>query len=72
MVEELLDFSRFTSGRVNLRKEETNITELALSIKSQLTPRAKSLGIDLVINHEEEDIFAFVDPNRIKQVLQRS
>ncbi|NMB13824.1 MAG: HAMP domain-containing histidine kinase [Gallicola sp.] len=68
MVEELLDFSRFTSGRVNLRKEETNITELALSIKSQLTPRAKSLGIDLVINHEE-DIFAFVDPNRIKQVL---
>lgn len=69
MVEELLDFSRFTSGRVNLRKEETNITELALSIKSQLTPRAKSLGIDLVINHEEEDIFAFVDPNRIKQVL---
>lgn len=69
MVEDLLDFSRFTSGRVQLRKEETNITELSQSIKSQLTPRAKSLGIDLVINHDEEDIYAFVDPNRIKQVL---
>lgn len=69
MVEDLLDFSRFTSGRVQLRKEDTNITELSRSIKSQLTPRAKSLGIDLVINHDEEDIYAFVDPNRIKQVL---
>lgn len=69
MVEDLLDFSRFTSGRVRLRKEDTNITELSRSIKSQLTPRAKSLGIDLVINHDEEDIYAFVDPNRIKQVL---
>ena len=69
LVEDLLDFSRFTSGRVQLRKEDTNITELSRSIKSQLTPRAKSLGIDLVINHDEEDIYAFVDPNRIKQVL---
>lgn len=69
MVEELLDFSRFTSGRVELKKENTNITDLAGSIKKQLTPRAKSLGIDLILNHDEEDIYAVVDANRIKQVL---
>lgn len=69
MVEELLDFSRFTSNRIKLEKEETDFTELAIEIKKQLTPRAKSLGIDLIINFEPEHIMASLDPNRMKQVL---
>ncbi|HHX69790.1 MAG TPA: HAMP domain-containing histidine kinase, partial [Gallicola sp.] len=69
MVEELLDFSRFTSNRIKLEKVETDFTELAIEIKKQLTPRAKSLGIDLIINFEPEHIIADLDPNRMKQVL---
>ncbi len=69
MVEELLDFSRFTSNRIKLEKEKVDFTELCIEIKRQLTPRAKSLGIDLLINFEPEHIFASLDPNRIRQVL---
>ena len=69
MVEELLDFSRFTSNRIKLEKEYVDFTELAINIKKQLTPRAKSIGIDLIINFEPEHIMAMLDANRIKQVL---
>ena len=69
MVEELLDFSRFTSNRIKLEKSETNFTQLAVDIKKQLTPRAKSLGIDLIINFEPKHIIGNLDSNRIKQVL---
>lgn len=69
MVEELLDFSRFTSNRIKLEKEKVDFTELAIEIKRQLTPRAKSLGIDLIINFEKKHIQALIDPNRIRQVL---
>lgn len=69
MVEDLLDFSRFTSGRITLEKSLSNLTEIAIRIVKQLTPRAKSLGIDLLINYDEEPIFLEIDPNRIKQVL---
>lgn len=69
MVEELLDFSRFTSNRIKLEKEKVDFTELCIEIKRQLTPRAKSLGIDLLINFEPEHIYALLDPNRIRQVL---
>ena len=69
MVEELLDFSRFTSNRIKLEREITDFTDLALEIKKQLTPRAKSLGIDLIINFDPKHIIANIDPNRMKQVL---
>lgn len=69
MVEELLDFSRFTSNRIKLEKDYVDFTELAINIKKQLTPRAKSIGIDLIINFEPEHIMAILDANRIKQVL---
>ena len=69
MVEELLDFSRFTSNRIKLEKQMTDFTELCLEIKRQLTPRAKSLGIDLIINFDPNHIMGMIDPNRIRQVL---
>lgn len=69
MVEDLLDFSRFTSGRITLEKSLSNLTEIANKIVKQLTPRAKSLGIDLIINYDEDFIFMEIDPNRIKQVF---
>ncbi len=69
MVEELLDFSRFTAGRIELNKEMVNLTPIVKSINKQLTPRAVNSGINMIINYDSENITAFVDKNRIRQVL---
>ena len=50
MVEELLDFSRFTSGRISIVKRKQNLIELAEHIKNQLIPKVRSKGIDLILN----------------------
>lgn len=69
MVEELLDFSKFTSGIIELKRDTVNITELAVQTHKQLMPRAIKSGIDMIINYETNRIMANVDKNRIKQVL---
>lgn len=69
MVEELLDFSRFVSGRIKLNKEEIDIGKIMSQITKQLTPRAslKDINIELHINEELPHIIG--DENRIKQVF---
>lgn len=69
MVEELLDFSSFVSGKMKLYREPVNMTELLKSIVIQLGPRADSFQLDLDFRYEEENIMADVDENRIKQVI---
>lgn len=69
MVEELLDFSRFTSGRIELSLEIVNMTDIVKSINKQLMPRAKNNNIDFLLNYDHEVIMTRVDKNRIKQVL---
>lgn len=69
MVEELLDFSSFVSGKMKLYKETVNVTELLKSIVIQLGPRAEGFSLDLSFRYEEENIMAEIDQNRIKQVI---
>ncbi len=69
MVEDLLDFSRFISGRIILQKEEFNIVETMEMIGKQWAPRAKSNNINFVVDTNEEPIYIIGDENRIKQVL---
>jgi signal transduction histidine kinase len=69
MVEELLDFSRFTSGRIQLEKEMFNLKKTMIIISKQLEPRAKYNGIQFIVNIDE-NIGGYVgDENRIKQVF---
>lgn len=69
MVEELLDFSRFVSGRIKLEKDEFDIKNTIEMIGKQLKPRAVNNNIDFNVN-VENDIGTFIgDENRIKQVL---
>lgn len=68
MVEELLDFSRFVSGRITLNREKVHINNVINSVYMQLIPRAKSLGIDFTIDLKR-DYLILGDVNRIKQVL---
>lgn len=69
MVEDLLDFSSLTSARIKFNKEMVNIIEIGRSIHRQLSPRAANLGIDLVINYDEEELMILADKNRIRQVM---
>ncbi|OXZ28008.1 two-component sensor histidine kinase [Finegoldia magna] len=69
MVEELLDFSRFTSGRISIIKRKQNLIELAEHIKNQLLPKVRSKGIDLILNYESPELIATFDEDRIKQVF---
>ena len=69
MVEELLDFSRFVSGRITLDKEEIHIIHSIDQIGKQLQPRAKEKGIKFDISYDSDLPIIIGDENRIKQVL---
>lgn len=69
MVEELLDFSRFVSGRITLEKDIFDIGSALETVSRQYMPRAKEKKIDFSL-HVNEDVDYFLgDENRIKQVL---
>lgn len=68
MVEELLDFSSFVSGKVVLKKESTDLREIIEYIEKYMSPKAKREGIDFsVICNPLPQIE--IDRDRIKQVL---
>ncbi|MDU5806128.1 MAG: HAMP domain-containing sensor histidine kinase [Peptoniphilus harei] len=69
MVEELLDFSRYISGRITLDKEIIDISQTCLDVSKQMRPRAKSNNIELITELPKESILINADENRIKQLL---
>lgn len=69
MVEELLDFSRYISGRITLDKDIFNITDTCRDVARQLRPRAQSAELEFIVDLEEEDTILIGDENRIRQLL---
>lgn len=69
MVEELLDFSRFVSGRIKLENDDFQIKDTIEMIGKQLTPRAINNRIEFIINIDQNLGYMLGDENRIKQVL---
>jgi signal transduction histidine kinase len=69
MVEELLDFSKFVSGKIMLENKQTNITDMMDNIKKQMEPRANRENISLVVDYELDNPIIYIDENRLKQVF---
>lgn len=69
MVEDLLDFSRFTSPKFKLSKSTFNIVDSAQNIITQLRPRVKDKSINMLFNYNQREIEVTADANRIKQVF---
>jgi signal transduction histidine kinase len=69
MVENLLDFSRFISGRIGLEKDIFNIRETLEMIYKQYMPRAKENQIEFKLNISDDINILLGDENRIKQIL---
>ncbi|OFI06761.1 alkaline phosphatase synthesis sensor protein PhoR [Clostridium acetireducens DSM 10703] len=69
LVEELLDFSKLISGKVNLKKEYVEIDNLARFIKNQMKPRANRENIKFTMDIEKNIPPILLDKNRISQVI---
>ncbi|NLL22146.1 MAG: HAMP domain-containing histidine kinase, partial [Firmicutes bacterium] len=69
MVAELLDFSRFVSGKITLKKKKVNLADLLEYLRIQLTPRAAREEIDLQIAYDGAPPFLYTDEDRLKQVF---
>lgn len=69
MVEELLDFSRLTSNKLQLNKNDFDINNLTRKVLYQLSFKAEKKGIIFKQEILNEPLMFFGDTNRIKQVL---
>ena len=69
MVEELLDFSRFTAGKVKLNKEVVDVDDFLEGVIKQLKPRILGDKLQFVVDFSENLGEMVVDPDRLKQVF---
>ncbi len=69
LLNELLDFSRLEQKTLKLEKEEVNIVDVVRDAVESLKEKAENNGVRLEFEAEEEEIKAFIDPKRIRQVL---
>lgn len=69
MVEELLDFSKFVSGKILLEKKPVEIVSILEHIKKQLSPRAERERIDFQVSYDSDFPLMDTDENRLKQVF---
>lgn len=69
MVEELLDFSRYISGRITLKKDQFDITSTCIGILKQMEPRAQKQEVHLINEVNEEVVLITADEDRLRQVL---
>ncbi|GAA0134046.1 ATP-binding protein [Paenibacillus sp. YSY-4.3] len=69
LVDELLDFSKFGDGRMELNRSSLQLKEFLTNIGQQLRPRAARQGIELEVTIAEPLPVISADENRMKQVM---
>ncbi len=69
LVEELLDFSRMETGKLQVVSEEVNISKILSESVDMYIELARRNGIELIFTRPAEDITVIGDQNRLKQVF---
>lgn len=69
MVEELLDFSKFVSGKIKLKYEEINLKEFIEYLRLYMNPRAEREHKELILEGITDDFIIVGDKDRLKQVF---
>lgn len=70
LINQILDYSKIDSGRIQLCQEELDIVDLVEEVKSILVGRARIKGIDLFLDVEGLQHRLFLgDPMRVRQVI---
>ncbi len=70
VINEILDFSRIESGRIELVKEEFDLGAMVADVCKAMAARAHMKNIDLVADlHSVDGVIIKSDPHRLRQVL---
>jgi signal transduction histidine kinase len=69
LVDDLLDLSAVTSGKIRVDPEETDICEVVEAALDILQPMAKAKGVQLRKEFFRPDCLVFGDPHRLQQVI---
>ncbi|MEX2093195.1 MAG: response regulator [Pirellulales bacterium] len=69
LVDDLLDVSRITSGRIQLQKSLVNAGEILVRVAESNGPLFTSRGNTLHLGVPKEDFFLEADPFRLEQIL---
>jgi signal transduction histidine kinase len=69
LVDDLLDLSAVTSGKIRVDPEETDICEIVEAALDILQPMAKAKGVQLRKEFFRPDCLVFGDPHRLQQVI---
>lgn len=69
LVNQLLDFRKTETERVNLTYVETNITELLKEIIGRFGNAIEERGIIFDLNMVDQDIYAYVDAEALRKIL---
>jgi len=70
LVNDMLNISRIESGRLTVQMQSVKIEQLVRETIEEVTPRAKELGVNVLIEQQEgvvPDVLA--DADKIKEVL---
>ncbi|MFN8282417.1 MAG: HAMP domain-containing sensor histidine kinase [Chitinophagales bacterium] len=70
IVTDLLEISKFESGRIQLEKEAFDIVKLIKKVFFQYHHIAEQQHVKLTVHGDENTFFVFADKNRITQVLE--
>ena len=69
LVEDMLDISRLSRGRLDLNKKDVNLSQLTREVLYEMMDQLKLAGITLTMN-VNEDVSGFWDPDRLEQVVE--
>lgn len=69
MVEELLDFSKFVSGKITLENKPVEVASILEHVRKQLSPRADREQVDFRVVWDSDFPLLDTDENRLKQVF---
>ena len=68
LVDDLLDVSRITRGRIELHRERMDLGEVAARAAEAVRPLVEERGQQLAVSRPDEPLFVHADPTRLDQV----
>jgi PAS domain S-box-containing protein len=69
LVDDLLDVTRITQGKVELRRERTDLAEVLRATAEDYAGVVESAGLALAVSGTGEPVYAHADADRIRQVV---
>lgn len=69
LVDDLMDVSRITNGKLHLQKSRVELTEVVQSAVDATNPMIKDANHELIVTIPDVPIFLNADPHRLTQVI---